>query len=405
MTETSAVNSGARPVLEALVGVPFTEGNRIDVLRNGEETFPALLLGISSARRTIDMLWFSWGRGAVARQLTDALVDRASRGVRVRVMLDGFGGQHIDPAEVRRLRAAGCTVMFCRPLPSWRPTVWNMRNHCRVLVCDETVAFTGGTGVDRMWTGHGDRPGSWRDTAFRIRGPAVAGVRSAFVAAWMQAYVRLPGDLVSDHDEFPALEAVGSAAVQVLRPPSQPGWNDVAVAIAGLLHTAGGTVRIASPYARLPRWLLNLVVATAERGVRVQLLLSGPHVARPAVHLQGETQFQPMLDAGVEIWRFQPTLMHAKVVTVDGLVAMVGTANFDVRSLALNDQVCLVIEDRAVVGALEADFDADLAGSEPVLPAAWRSRGVRRRALELGAELVGRPLRGWGALGLAGRRP
>ncbi|MDT0276444.1 phospholipase D-like domain-containing protein [Blastococcus goldschmidtiae] len=392
-----------RPALEALVGVPFTDGNRIDVLKNGNQTFPALLEAIRTARRTIDMIWFAWSRGEVTRQVTDALVERAADGVRVRVMIDGFGGKDVDRAELGRLRAAGCPVLFYRPLPSWRPTVWNMRTHRRVLVCDETVAFTGGTGIARTWTGQGDRPGDWRDTAYRVQGPAVAGLRSAFVTAWMQAYVRLPGALLTEQDEFPALGQAGDTAVQVLRPPSQPGWNEAAIAIAALLHTARDTVRVATPYARLPRWLLELVVATARRGVRVQLLVSGPHVERPAVHLQAETDFRPMLDAGVEIWRFQPTLMHTKVITVDAAVAMVGTTNFDARSLALNEQVAMVIEDAAVVGLLDDHFDDDLGASERVLPAAWRSRGARRRALEMAAELAGRPLRGWGALGLAGR--
>ncbi|WP_116451846.1 phospholipase D-like domain-containing protein [Blastococcus litoris] len=405
MAECVVATTGCRPVLEALVGVPFTEGNRIDVLKNGAQTFPALLAAVSAARRTVDLLWFAWEGGAVAGQVADALAERAAAGVRVRIVLDDFGGRHIRQADLRRLRGAGCTVVFYRPVPSMRPTVWNLRTHRRVLVCDDTVAFTGGTGIDRMWSGRGDRPGDWRDTAFRVQGPAVAGLRAAFVSSWMQAAVRLRGDLVSDRDEFPPLEAAGNSAVQVLHPPSQPGWNEAAVAIAVLLHTARGTVRITTPYARLPGWLLDLVGDTAGRGVRIQLLVSGPHVARPGVHLQGETQFQTLLDAGVEIWRYQPALLHAKVVTVDGAVAMVGTTNVDTRSLALNEQVSLMIEDRAVVAVLDAHFDDDLAASERVLPEAWRARGVRRRALETAAELVGRPLRGWGALGLAGRVP
>ncbi|WP_324277676.1 phospholipase D-like domain-containing protein [Blastococcus brunescens] len=367
MAEGLDLATGRRPVLEALVGVPFTDGNRIDVLKDGEQTFGALLDAVSAARRTIDMLWFAWDRGAVAGQVADALAERAAAGVRVRILLDDFGGRHIQRQHLRRLRASGCTVVFYRPLPSWRPTVWNMRTHRRVVVCDETVAVTGEPGS----TGCGPGAATGRGLAgHRLpgRGPAVAGLRSAFITSWMQAYIRLPGDLVSDRDEFPVLAAAGNAAVQVLRPPSQPGWNEAAVAIAALLHTTRHTVRMTTPYARLPRWLLDLVVATAGRGVRVQLLVSGPHVARPAVHLQGETQFQPLLDAGVEIWRFQPTLMHAKVITVDGVAALVGTANIDARSLALNEQVCLVIEDRAVVDVLDADFDEDLRASERVDP-------------------------------------
>ncbi|MCZ2857300.1 phospholipase D-like domain-containing protein [Blastococcus sp. VKM Ac-2987] len=400
-----ATSATPRRVLEALVGVPFTEGNRVDVLKDGEQTFPALLAAVAAARRTVDLLWFAWRGGEVSHELAGALADRAREGVRVRVLLDGYGGKHIDRDDLRRLQDAGCTVFFYRPLHTPRFGVWNLRTHRRALICDETVAFTGGTGIDRAWTGDGRHPGSWRDTAFRVEGPAVAGLRSVFVQAWMQAQVRLAGGLVSDDDRFPELTPAGKTAVQVLRPPSQPGWSEAAIAVSALLHSARDHVRITTPYVRLPRWLRELVQGTAERGVRVQLLVGGPHVERPSVHLQGELDFQPLLDSGVEIWRYQPSLLHAKVVSVDGAVAMVGTANFDTRSLALNEQVCLLLDDPAVVSVLDAHFAGDLDDSERVDPERWRARGLRWRALEVASDVVGRPLRGWGAIGLAGRRP
>ena len=403
MTEQLAERASTRRVLEALVGVPFTEGNRVDVLKDGEETFPALLEAIAAARRSIDLLWFGWRGGDIAHEVAGALAGRARDGVRVRVMLDGYGGKHIDRDDLGFLRNSGCVVSFYRPLPSLRITVWNLRTHRRVLLCDETVAFTGGTVIDEAWTGDGLRPGRWRDTAFRVRGPAVAGLRSAFVSAWMQAQVRLPGGLVDEADRFPELGRAGDTAVQVLRTPSQPGWSEAAVAIAALLETARETVRVTSPYLRLPRWLRRLVADAAERGVHVQLLVGGPYVERPSVHLQGELDFQPLLDAGVEIWRYRPARLHAKVFTVDGAVAMVGTANFDTRSLALNEQVCLLLDDPAVVGVLDGHFAEDLDHSERVDPDRWRSRGLCRRSLEVAADVVGRPLRGLGAIGLASR--
>ena len=398
-----AARTAIRPVLEALVGVPFTEGNRIDVLRNGDETFPALLGAIAAARRSIDLLWFAWTGGPIGREMADALAGRARDGVRVRILLDGYGAKHIDRDDLHRLRDAGCTVAFYRPIPSPRITVWNLRSHRRVLVCDETVAFTGGTGIDQNWTGDGRHPGAWRDTAFRVRGPAVAGLRSAFVQAWMQAQVRLEGGLVSEIDRFPELPAEGSTAVQVLRTPSQPGWSEAAVAIAALLETAREEVRITTPYIRLPRWLRHLVAGTARRGVRVRLLVGGPHQQRPSVHLQGELDFQPLLDGGAEIWRYQPALLHAKIISVDGSFAMVGTTNLDTRSLALNEQVCLLLDDPAVVSGLDDHFEEDLQRSKRVDPEEWRSRPLRRRALEVGADVVGRPLRGFGAAWLSGR--
>ncbi|CCG02651.1 phospholipase D-like domain-containing protein [Blastococcus saxobsidens] len=405
MTEQLATRTSTRRVLESLVGIPFTEGNRVDVLRNGEETFPAMLGAISAARHTIDLLWFGWRGGDISHEVAGALAERARNGVRVRVMLDGYGGKHIDRDDLRLLRNSGCTVFFYRPMLSPRMTVWNLRTHRRVLLCDETVALTGGTVIDEAWTGDGLRPGRWRDTAFRVRGPAVNGLRSAFVAAWMQAQVRLPGGLVSEADRFPEISRAGDTSVQVLRTPSQPGWSEAAVAIAALLQTARDTVRVTSPYLRLPRWLRRVVTDAAQRGVHVQLLVGGPHVERPSIHLQGELDFQPLLDAGVEIWRYQPAPLHAKVVTVDGAVAMVGTANFDTRSLALNEQVCLMLDDPAVVRVLDEHFAEDLGRSERVDPDRWRSRGLRRRTFEVAADVVGRPLRGFGAIGLAGRRP
>ncbi len=391
--------------LEALLGVPFTEGNRVDVLRNGNETFPALLSAIAGATRNIDLLWFAWRSGTVDAELTEALADRADAGVRIRVLLDGYGARHIHRSRLRSLRSAGGEVLFYRPLPSGRPTVWNLRTHRRVLVCDETLAFTGGTGIADAWAGDGRRPGHWRDTAFRVCGPAVAGLRSAFAVPWMQVQARSADAGPVSADRFPLLTPEGSSAVQVLRPSSGPGWNDAALAVATLLHTARTQVRVTTPYLRLPGWLRSMVCATARRGAAVQLLVSGPHVERPAVHLQGQREYQPLLDAGVEIRRYQPSLLHAKVITVDGETAMVGTANLDARSLTLNEQVCMLVDDRVVTGVLDAQFEEDLAVSTQVTSTGWRTRSVTHRVLETAADVVGRPLRGWGGAGLAGRRP
>lgn len=395
-----------RRVLEALLGTPFTEGNRIDVLRDGTETFPAILEAIAGAARSIDLLWFAWRGSDVGDEVAACLSERARSGVRVRALLDGYGARHMGRDVVRRMRQAGCEVLFDRPLPSVRPTVWNLRTHRRVLICDEVLGVTGGTGIADSWTGDGRRPGHWRDTAVRVRGPAVAGLRAAFAGPWLHAQVRLgDGGPVTATDRFPPLGPAGTSPVQVLRPSSGPGWNDAAVALGTLFQTARTRIRVASPYVRLPRWLRSLACDTARRGVSVQLLVSGPHVERPTVHLQGERDYQPLLDAGVEIWRYQPSLLHSKVVTVDGELSVVGTTNLDIRSLALNEQVCLLVADPEVTATLDAHFDEDLTASARLTAAGWQRRPPTHRVLEVAAELVGRPLRGWGDVGLTGRRP
>jgi cardiolipin synthase len=166
-----------------------------------------------------------------------------------------------------------------------------------------------------------------------------------------------------------------------------------------------GRIRITTPYVRLPRRFHDLLAATVERGVQVQIVLTGPHPDRRFVQLQSQRQWQRLLDSGAELWLYQPTLMHAKVITVDGRLAMVGTANLDIRSFTLNEQVGLVVDDPAVTALLDAHFDDDLARSERLCARDWRGRGVLRRALELGADLVATPLRGIGSPGLAARSP
>ena len=390
-----------RRVLEALTGVPFTDGNRIEVLRNGSEIFPAWLEAIAQARRTIDLLAYLWGKGPITHEIASALIGRARAGVRVRVLLDALGAKGIDRSLLDDLRAAGVQVAFYRPAFNWRLTIVNARTHRRALICDEEVAFTGGTGIDEAWTGGGRRPGDWRDTGFRVRGPAVDGVRAAFASAWVQT----PHALIGEHDSFPVAAAPGEAAVQVLRPASQPGWNDALVALIALLQTAEDHVHISTPYARMPPRLLQTLTATVQRGVDVRLLLPGPHVDHSFARQQGDHQHEDLLEAGIELWGYQPSMLHSKAITVDGRVAMVGTVNFDARSLVLNEQLALVIDDVATTSALESDFDEDLARSEPTTLDAWRKRGRRKRALESVAHLVGRPLRGMGAAGMTGPKP
>jgi cardiolipin synthase len=390
-----------RAPLEALLGVPFTDGNEVRILRNGSEAFPAILDAIRAATRSIDMLWFGWNAGSITQETAAALADRARHGVRVRVLLDGFGALHVDRAQIREMHAAGATVLFHRPLRTWRVTTINHRSHERVLVCDEEVGVTGGTGIDRHWTGDAQDPEHYRDTAVLVRGPAVAGLRAAFARDWLQT----TRPLLTDVDRFPPLGRPGSVAVQVLRAPSQHGWNNAAVAVLGLLRLARRRVRIATPYVRLSARFHDLLAATVAGGVQVQLLVTGPHPDRPFVELQSQRQWQRLLDAGVELWCYQPTLMHAKVITVDERLAMLGTTNLDVRSLTLNEQIGLVVDDPALTTVLDGHFDDDLARSHRLLDAEWRRRGVRQRLLEVGADLAGAPLRGVGGAGLTARRP
>jgi cardiolipin synthase A/B len=390
-----------RRPLEALLGVPFTEGNEVQVLRNGVETFPAMLAAIGAATRSVDLLTFVWNTGWITRDMTAALADRARSGVRVRVLLDSFGALHIDRAQLREMRAAGCDVAFHRPLLTWR----GVDGEPPHAPAGPGLRRAGGPhrrGRDRpAWSGDAEGPDRWRDTSVLVRGPAVAGLRAAFARSWLQT----SRPLLTDADRFPPAQRAGGCAVQVLRSSSGPGWNEAALAVLGLVSLARRRIRITTPYVRLTARFHELLAAAVARDVQVQLLTVGPVPDRPTIQLQSRRQYQRLLDSGVELWRYQPTVVHAKVFTVDGRLSMVGTANLDQRSLTLNEQVGLVVDDAAVTAVLDAQFDDDLESSRPVLAQEWRARGARERALEIGADLVGRPLRGFGSAGLTSRRP
>lgn len=394
-------SSRFRAPLEAVLGACFTTGNEVLPLQNGVQVFPALLAAVREAQRSIDMLWHQWGHGPVTDEVTAALAARAAAGVRVRVLLDAYGARGMAPGQVQQLREAGCAVRFYRPLPSLRPTVWNLRTHSRILVCDETVGLTGGVAVDQAWTGDARDETQWRDTAARVRGPAVSGLRGAFLSAWVQT--ALP--LLSDADTFPALAPAGGSAVQVVQATSQPGWNASARLLLALLALAQRRVRVSTPYVRLSSPVIAAIGAAAERGVQVQVMVPGPHVQLRSVHWQSERCYDRLLAAGAELWCYQPSMLHAKTVTVDGQLAVIGTANLDARSLTQNEQIGLVVDDRQVTAEVDARLEQDLAASRQLTLQEWRRRPVVQRARDLAADVALRPLLGWGTHGLSARSP
>jgi len=367
--------------------VPATEGNRVDVLRNGDRIFPAMFEAVEAATATVDFLTFVYWQGSIGAEMAALLAERAAAGVRVRVILDALGALSMDRSLVARMVAAGAQVEWFRPVNKARFWEANHRSHRKVLICDEAVAFTGGIGIADEWRGDARHRGEWRDTHFRVRGPAVDGLRAAFVQNWAETGRPLFDDQV---DRFPVQPPVGSSTVQVVRGAAQTGWSDVATLVRSLLALARERVRITTAYFVPDEATCRVLADTARRGVEVEVLLPGPHVDKRFVQLASESQYAGLLNAGVRLWSYQVSMLHAKVMTVDGTVASVGSANFTSRSLLLDDEVNLVVLDPDVVSVLDADFDADVAHAEAVDPAGWPERGLAQRAKEAVAGLGGR---------------
>ena len=368
-----------RRALTSVSGVPVSSGNRLELLRNGEEIFPAMLASIEEAERSIDLLTFVYWSGDIATQFADALARASERVVRVRVLLDGLGAKPVDDELIERMRDAGASVRFFRPLTPADIIKVNHRTHRKVMVCDETVAFTGGVGIADEWMGDGHTDGGWRDTHVRLEGPGVDGLRAAFLDNWVETEPTL---FDSEHDRFPDHGRPGDVDLQVILGSAEPGWNAISMSVRALLDLASERIRITTAYFVPDDDLADRLVAASERGVDVQILLPGPGADKRFVQLAGEDLYMPILDAGVEVWNYEPSMLHAKTMTIDGSVGVIGSANFNHRSTSLDDEVNLVVFDADFAGELDADFEADLTRSEEIDPSRWRRRSLPQRTLE-----------------------
>ncbi len=374
-----------RRALEGLLGIPLTEGNRIEVLRNGDQIFPAMLDAIRAARSTVDFLVFVYWEGTIGEEFAHALADRARAGVRVRALLDTIGATSMDEKLIEIMEAAGVQVEWFRPVSKAKFWESEHRSHRKVLICDEEVAFTGGIGIADEWRGDARDENEWRDSHFRVRGPAVCGLRAAFVDNWAET-----GRPFFDEgiDRFPEQPQVGDSIVQVVRGATETGWSDVTTVVRTLLRMARRRVRITTAYFAPDDTTCELLCETSQRGVEVEILLPGPHIDKRFVQLASESDYEALLSAGIRLHAFQPSMLHAKVMTVDGLVANVGSANFNSRSLSLDEEVNMVVLDPAVVEVLDAHFEDDVSRSEDIDSVQWGDRGLAQRAKEAVADLV-----------------
>ena len=367
-----------RRALEGLLGVPATEGNSVEVLRNGDQIFPSMLGAIRGATESIDFATYVYWTGDIAREFAAALCDRARHGVRVRILLDAVGAQTMNRDLVHDMEEAGAQVEFFRPPTTWKVWETNHRTHRKVLICDEDIAFTGGVGIAEEWTGDAQDPDHWRETHVRICGPAVDGLRAAFVSNWAETGRELYGDV----DRFPEQPQNGGVTVQVIQSAAQFGWSDLATVMASLIRLARNKLRITTAYFVPDERFIGYLRDAAHRGVDVQVLVPGDHADKRIVQLAGEQNYEELLEAGVRIYRYDRTMLHAKVLTADGVVATIGSGNFDQRSLGINEEANIVVFDEATTAILDRQFDDDLEHATEVHPVQWEERGPVQKAAE-----------------------
>ncbi|WP_040495417.1 phospholipase D-like domain-containing protein [Ilumatobacter nonamiensis] len=369
--------------LHGLLGIPPTVGNEVRVLRNGNEIFPAMLDAIRSATRTIDFVTFVYWSGDIAIEFANELCAAAKRGCRVRVLLDAVGARKIDPGLIGDMSAAGCDVRWFRPffeknkVPKINEA--NRRTHRKILVCDNSIGFCGGVGIADEWTGDAQNENEWRDTHLAVRGPAVAGLLSAFVDNWADQHED-GYDPRNEHDVD--LHEYGSTTMFVVRGSAETGASDVWRMIMTLISMAEKRLRIATAYFNPDRFVVDELIDAVERGVHVTLLVPGEHADKRFIQIAGEEEYQRLLDAGIDIRTYEVSMMHAKIITVDGRIATVGSTNFNQRSMQHDEEANVVLVDDELVSVLDRHFDDDLMNSIELDPSRWADRSVPQKVAE-----------------------
>jgi cardiolipin synthase A/B len=357
--------------------VPIS-GNKIELLQNGDQYFPAMLRTIQTARQTINFESFIFKSDSIGRQFRDALCQRARAGLEVRVLLDGVGsGWDLDNSDVRMMKKAGCKFAYYHPTFSWRVDRTNRRTHRRILVVDGKVAFTGGAAFADLWTGNAQDPEHWRDTHVRLEGPIVAAMQSVFQAHWIKTY----GEALTGAGQFPLLPSTGDLRAQAIASHS---FCVAPVPLVQAVSFAAAEKRIwiTNPYCTPTNDQVDLLVKAVQRKVDVRLLLPGPHNDQPLTQSAGRTAYGRLLEGGVKVFEYQPTMIHAKTIVVDGMFAMIGTSNLDARSSELNEELDIVVYDENFGGEMEKAFEKDLQQSREYTVEEFKNRSWWERTTE-----------------------
>jgi cardiolipin synthase A/B len=361
-----------------LLGAPLVDGNRVTQLVNGDEIFPAMLAAIRRARRTITFETFIYWRGDIGREVAEALAERARAGVRVHVLIDYVGSNKMDPVLLELIQGAGGDIEKFHPLSWYHLWRFNNRTHRKLLIVDGEVGFTGGVGIADEWRGNAQDAAHWRDTHFQVEGPVVAQMQAVFMTNWIKTRSTV------EHTEpyFPAQKPCGSHLAQMFHSSPKEGSERIRLMYLLSIAAAEKQILLEQAYFVPDDLTREMLVQALRRGVRVEIILPGPHTDAKLVRRASRSRWGPILEAGARIYEFQPTNLHCKVMIVDSLWASVGSTNFDNRSFRLNDEANLNVYDAGFAALLEESFHRDKARSREITFAQWRHRPIAEKLYE-----------------------
>jgi cardiolipin synthase A/B len=371
------------PTMEAHTQAPVIAGNHVDILLNGDGTFPAMLRDIRGARYTITFAQYLYEDGPIAHELAATFADRCRAGVQGNILLDSHG-TNTPPEIPQTMKEAGCHVEYFRRVEApqvvfpWKLMKYNYRNHRRILVIDGRIGFTGGYGISEAWSGDGRDQDHWRETNARIEGPLVNNLQAAFAESWLEA----TGILLGGERYFPRLEPRGKVSAQIVKSSPAGGSFQNFMLFLISITAAKKSILITNPYFIPDDQTIEALLQAVRRGVRVVVLVPGK-IDHKITYRASRSNYGRMLLGGIKIYEYTAALMHAKTMVIDGVWATIGSTNLDNRSLALNEELNLTVYDRGLGRRLEQIFQEDLKYSRQITYEEWRSRGMGERLAEV----------------------
>ena len=374
----STADPGFQRAMGSLLGPGIVPGNAVVALLNGDEIFPSMLRAVRTAQRSITFETYIYWSGDIGQQFADALSERARAGVKVHVLLDWIGSAKMDEGYLQAMTAAGVQIEKFHQ-PKWYDLArLNNRTHRKLLVVDGQVGFTGGVGIAPKWTGHAQDVDHWRDTHFRVEGPVVAQMQATFLDNWL----KVTGAVTHGDAYFPALRPAGGLSAQMFSSSPAGGSESMQLMYHMAVTAAARSIDLSAAYFVPDELTRQLLLDALKRGVRVRVITPGKNIDAEAVRAASRGTWGPLLQAGAEIYEYQPTMYHCKVMIVDQLMVSVGSTNFDNRSFRLNDEANLNVYDSSFAARQTQVFEQDLGQSRRVTLAQWEARPLTEKFKE-----------------------
>src|SRR5688500_1371736 len=356
--------------MHALTGAALYAGNRVEVLRNGVQIFPSMLSAIRSAKKTISVEFYIYWDGEVGRSFAQALAERARAGVKVNVILDAVGSSSMSGDLIDFMRRNGIAVEWYHPLRWYSLSRVNHRTHRKLLIVDGAVGFCGGIGIADVWQGDADAHDHWRETVVRVEGPVVTQMQFAFMDNWIKSR----GELLTGLDYFPQSEPRGTCLTQLRKSSPSEGSSAAKLMFIVSIVSAKKSIYISSAYFLPDHDTIRAFEGAVRRGVDIRVIVPGEYTDVPIARHAGRLYYGHLLRRGIRIFEYQPTMMHAKTMVVDGIWTTIGSSNFDDRSFRLNDEVNVNVFDESIAAQMEQMFFEDLARSEEITRRRWVAR-------------------------------